>query len=309
MAYLEWLNRNGAVLSGNSAVQTGKEVWLRGRECSALPSHFTVYRRFGFLLSAYLRRKGRRTVRQVGQPQTVVATDMATAFAGPWVLPTPGRRIKWRLFFVDDALNASEELHDTRLGTFSAKAGAAAEGVGLDVEGDFKAAIDPVLRLSVLTPWQDDGFEDYLFELAADVANEDELVPESFASLSEFLSPLRSNEPPDGWSFYVEETEFELEEGERAPLRVRFEMPTPGTVVFALQMSAVLEDGEVSVASEPMVAHMPEEGSQGAVLLGGGDAGGGGARSRTTAGAAYEPSPHTLEEVERLFSRRPSPGG
>jgi hypothetical protein len=306
MGSLEWLNKNGAVLPGGTSVRTGKEIWLRGTDYEALPASFTVYRRFGVMLRYYRRYKGKPEVRRVGQPLTVHATDSKTAYAGPWVLPTPGRRLKWRLFFVDGTRRQSEELHDSRLGRFTPAVGVS-EGVSLVVEADFIAAIDPEVQFSVITPWGtgEDDFQQYVYELAADLTDEGEEFPQVLESVSAYFDPQYA---PEGWSFEVQQSEFELAEGERARVRVRVDAPTTGGVTFALQMKATIDDEAVAVVSEPMVAYKEEGGTQASLVFGGDDEDGGALEDEpTSAEDVAEGSENWLDAAERMLSRRPSP--
>ena len=285
---------------------------MRGTDYESLPLSFTVYRRFGVLLRYFRQLREKPAVRRVGQPQIARATDSTTAYAGSWVLPTPGRRIKWRLFFVDGTWRQSEELHDSRLGRFTPSVGIS-EGATVNVEGDFIAAIDPVVQLSVITPWGEgeDDFREYVHELAADVADEAEELPEVLEMLLAFFGSWMPTDAPEGWSFEVEQPEFELAESERVRIRVQVEAPTAGTTVFALQMKAIVDDEPVAVVSDPMVIYKPEDGTQADLVFGGDDEDGG---SEEEEPASVEDLGGTLaadlnEIAARLLSRRPSPAG
>jgi hypothetical protein len=276
MAYLRWRKDNGAELSGG--VQSGKDVLLSGDGYDSLPKEFSIQRRFGALLRQYRERKGLPITAAVGQPLRIKpGAEKGEAMAGPWALRTPGRRLKWRLFFEDGSGNSSEELHVSRLGELrSLKLGVLETGFKIDFR--FIAAIDPLVQLTVLMPWGEGkgDLHPFLRELADDVRGEGEGSDASLASLSEYLSEYLPAEQPPGWRLKANRTEFDLDEGEAAHFSIQIEAPTPGAAAFVLQMTAKVDGELLMVASDPLVVRVPEDGSQQAELLGDDDLSGGG---------------------------------
>jgi hypothetical protein len=268
LPYLNWKDGDHAVIPGGS-VHIGKRVLLSGERYETLPSEFTVQRRFGLLLRQYREKRGLPITAQVGNPLPIRPVSEGEGEAGPLVLLTPGRRVKWRLFFEDGKGNSSGEIHISRLGTFRSLGLGASEGE-LVIDGDFTAAIDPHIELSVLTPWDTNGanLHPFLRELADDVCAPEESSAESIASLSEFLGEYLPGTPPPGWRFEVEPDTFDLEEGESVSFRIRVEAPSPGATAFALQMKAEISGEPTMVASDPLVVRTPEDGSHPVELLG-----------------------------------------
>ena len=292
MPYLNWNNSNRAVLPGGS-VQIGKEVLLSGEGYDTPPSKFVIQRRFGLLLRRYREKKGLPITAQVGNPLSISpGGGDGKVEAGPWVLRTPGRRLKWRLFFEDEDGNNSDELHVSRLGELRSL-GLNVSGFGLEADFDFTAAIDPHVELSVLTPWgaHDTNLRPFLHELADDVRSEQEGSAESLASLSEFLGEFLPDAPPPGWSFEVTPDTFELDQGETASFSIQVETPSPGATAFALQMTAEIEGELAMVASDPLVIRMPEDGSRPVELLG---------DDNLSGDDSEEDEPEPIEERERI---------
>jgi hypothetical protein len=266
--YLNWQDDVRAVIPGGS-VRNGKRVFLSGERYETLPDEFTVQRRFGLLLRQYREKKDLPITAQVGNPLPIRPAGNGEGEAGPWVLRTPGRRLKWRLFFEDGKGNNSEEIHVSRLGRFRSLGLTASEG-GLVVDGDLTAAIDPHIELSILTPWgaEEADLQPFLRELADDVRSPEESNTESLASLTQFLGEFLPDAPLPGWRFEVEPETLDLDEGESASFRIRVETPSPGATVFAVQMAAKIEGESVMVASDPLVVRAPEDGSHPVELLG-----------------------------------------
>jgi hypothetical protein len=267
--HLHWLKEtNESELSGG--VQSGKDVLLSGDGYDAIPSEFAIQRRFGRLLRKYREKRNLPITAPVGQPLRIRTGDEdGQVKAGPLTLRTPGRRLKWRLFFEDGNGNNSEELHVSRLGELQSL-GLTILGTGLRIDFRTTAAVDPLVHLSVLTPWAtgEDDMRPYLVEMASDVREEGEDAEETAASLTEYLGDYLPTEQPPHWQFEFDQTEFELDEGESAHFSLHVDTPTPGAALFAVQMTAEIEGKKAMVASDPLVARMPEGGSQGAELLG-----------------------------------------
>jgi|GEM_PF-5775340 len=260
MPYLNWKNSKGAVLQGGS-IRAGTEVFLSGENYDALPAEFVVRRRFGALMRKHREKKDLPITEQVGNPLPITPGGEGRGEAGPLVLRTPGRRVKWRMFFEDAERNNSEELHVSRLGSVRSL-GVGVSEAELKADFDLTLAVDPHVELSLLTPW-DSGEANllpFLRELADDVCATDENTDESFASLHEFLAEFLPDAPPPGWSFEIEPDEFDLGEGESDSFSIRVEAPSPGAAAFAVQMTAEI-DGELAMAaSDLLVVRMPEDG-------------------------------------------------
>jgi hypothetical protein len=278
MPHLRWKDggpgSEAAELMGGICVKSGKRLWLWADGYSRPPDEFLIFHRLGFVMREYCRRKGRLPFVQLGQAQEVASQDDGRVSAGP-VRLTPGRRVKWRVFFADNAGNASEVLHVSRLGTFGLPE-VTILGNGLRLPWVFTAAVDPEVEVSVVTPWHGEEWTSYLRDLVSDVVGEDEGEDEALAFLAE--GPLEGylpQEPPDGWEFALEGERFELGEGERAEFSLTVRMPTVGAAAFALQASGEVEGEKVQIVSDPLIARMPDDGSETAELLGGDEGDGG----------------------------------
>lgn len=262
---------------GGTCVKHGKNLWLCGDDYAEDPTWFSAYHRLGFVLRRYCERKQRPTIIPVGKPQRVLPRDANGEFsAGPLKLPTPGRRLKWRIFFMDGAGHESDELHVSRIGSFEPPQ-ATVLGTGVNLPIVFTVAVDPEVELSVLTPWETEGWSSYLRELAGHVRDEGERVDDAVASLSAYLGAFLPEESPTDWSFDFDEDRFSLAAGESAHCTLSLEMPTPGGTVFAVRATGEV-DGEMAQAvSDPLIARMPDDGSETAELFGGdeGDSGSG----------------------------------
>jgi hypothetical protein len=302
VVHLYWSKLNGSVLPEGS-VRSGKDVLLRGRGYASAPENFAAQRRFGALLRRFRQQRGKPPIASVGPPLQVGTKDADEVQAGPLTLPTPGHRVKWRIFFEDEMGNSSKELHLSRLGTVKPAAGLPAEMGGAGIEFDFVAAIDPVVRVSVITPWgtDDEDFREYARELAGEAIDDDEDVDEAtdwlLAALSRFLPP----EPPPGWEMVPEQREFVIDEGESARIGLSIAAPTVGTVVFALQLAAEVDGERLTTTSEPLAIHVPEDGSQGSLLFGDGDAPGGDSSLEPEAPEFVDATAHAQGEPARAL--------
>jgi len=263
---LRWRKSNGAIIPGGS-IKPGKEMILSGGGYHVLPRTFTVQRRYGALLRRIREHRGQPAASPVDLPLDAIPQEVNAAISEPWVLPTPGRRLKWRLFFEDDRLGRSGEIHLSRWGSFGPSIGVPTGPVELGVQADFTASVDPVARFRVLTPWQEEGvpFRDLLGEL----------VEEGDTALDDLLEPYLPSAPPEGWKIGVSQDEFSIAEGESVNVSAQIHAPTAGGIAFALEMAAEVE-GEIMIAcSDPMVVEVPEDGDQPALLFSdGGDCGG-----------------------------------
>jgi hypothetical protein len=135
---------------------------------------------------------------------------------------------------------------------------------------DILMSVDPLLELSVMTPWQEgpEGLDDLLYELAADSAESGEDVAGTVEELRTYLAPHLPSQPPAGWEFNVPTRRLDLAAGERAEVEIRLRAPTPGSTVFAVQMKAVdgQEEGLTS-ASDILVVEVPTDPSQASLLF------------------------------------------
>jgi hypothetical protein len=260
MAFVHWrkLDTN-AVLMGGS-VGTGKDVLLTGEAYADLPSTFTVKRRYGALIRLYRQSRGEG-------PTTALETLVAVpdgrdrAQAGPVALLTPGRRLKWRMFFEDDLGNTSNELHVSRMGNFNGTVGVAAEPGRAQVETTFTAVVDPRIKVSLLSPWSGEEFDEFVHELAEDAAG-------TYEDLREFIAPLVPAEAPAGWRVTLRQERLSVDDGESIRVQADFHLPTPGAMIFALQMTAEVDGELIFSASDPLAVFAPEDGGQAAILFG-----------------------------------------
>jgi hypothetical protein len=260
------------------------------------PEHFTIYRKPGLIQRRLRERRGKPGLIQFDRLEAHSNPDAeGRASSEPWRLPTPpGLRPRWRTLFEDDQLNRSPVIGISRLGTMTPNIGVGvpiphAPGVegtfGLGVE--ITASVDPLVQLSVLTPWGDgdESLDEFLLELAEDAADQRE-DPE--AGLEQLVSYLGSHLParaPEGWRFTVPEGEREIREGEPVEVVVELRAPTRGSSAFAVQMRAVDQPEALASATDLLIVEVPEDGAD-ARLVFGGDVDDGGAGARFVPGAS-----------------------
>jgi hypothetical protein len=245
---------------GAGAVKAGKPVVLTA-EHPGLPNprSFTVYRDQGELVRRF------RTWR--GKPALPIVDRLPAHGAGQdpmwsdtWTLPArPGRRSTWRLLFEDDLLHQSPVLHVSRLGSITLKSEVEARvpvvpgpSARYSREVTAIAAVDPLVDVSVMTPWGDgaDDFSSYLHELATDASDDGE-DPEAVAeAFREYLAPHLPSEPPLGWQFRLSHPQLQLQAGEPADIRIELDAPNPGSTAFAIQMIATDTPDELAAASD-----------------------------------------------------------
>ncbi|HSS33559.1 MAG TPA: hypothetical protein VLL27_09795 [Solirubrobacterales bacterium] len=266
MAFVHWRKLDtGAVLMGGS-VKTGKDVLLTGEAYADPPSTFTVKRRYGALIRLYRQSRGEGPTTAL---ETLVAVPSGTdrAQAGPVALRTPGRRLKWRMFFEDDLGNASNELNVSRLGNFAGTVGVAVEPGRAQVETTFTAVVDPEVKMSLLSPWSGEEFDEFVDELVEDAATDGD-SPGAYEGLREFIAPLMPAEAPTGWRVTLRQERLMVDEGESIRVQADFQLPTPGVMIFALQMTAEVDGELITSSSDPLAIHVPEDGGQAAILFG-----------------------------------------
>jgi hypothetical protein len=279
MAELRWRKRNGAILPGGS-VKPGKEVVLGSDAFIAKPDRFTIYRELSALMRRVREEKGKSPFIQIDSlraSESGGGPDSARSEA--WTLPTPGRRIKWRLRFDDDQLHRSPVLHVSRLGTISAglapkaKAGIphgpSAEVSVVEIRAEIVASVDPVVDLFVMTPWgqKDEDLYGILDEFAADSTEEGEDPGGTREALTAYLGPHLPDEPPKGWEFTLPTSEVKLAEGERAEVVVQLRAPTPGSTAFAIQMRTVDQAEPDASVSDVFIVEVPSDPANASLLF------------------------------------------
>lgn len=277
MPELRWRKRNGAILPAGSW-KPGKEIVLGSDEFMVSPGHFTIYRRPGAVMRRFRERQGKPALIAVDKLKAYDDADGSMrARSEPWTLPTPGRRIKWRLTFEDDQLHPSPLIHVSRLGTMSPTIGAgvpiphvpgaeATLGIGIEIV----ASVDPVVEFSVLTPWGegDEDLRGFLYDLAADSTNEGEDPEATARDLFAYLAPHLPTEQPDGWEFAMRTPRLELPEGERVATLVELRAPTRASTAFAVQMRTPDEPDDLVSVSDLLVIEVPDDPAQASLLFG-----------------------------------------
>jgi hypothetical protein len=283
---------------GGICVKAEKPLWLWADGYATPPEEFVLYHRLGFVMRAFQQHRKRATVVRLEPPQEVASHDDGRLSAGP-VRLTPGRRMKWRVFFADDAGNTSQELHVSRFGTFGLPK-VNVLGNGLEIPGMFTTAVDPEVELSVLTPWHGDEWTSYLGELVSDVVGKEE-TGDAIAFLgARTLEGYLPGEPPDGWEFTLDQRRFELGEGESEKFALTVDMPSTGATAFALRASGEIDGEELQAFSDPLIARMPDDGNETAELLGGdeGDGGSGDLRPSTEPETLFGAGAELVEEFD-----------
>lgn len=282
MPDLRWRVHGSGILPPGSW-KPGKDVVLGSDEFAEPPNYFTIYRRPGAVQRRFREKKGKPGVIQIDRLKAGI--DHAAARSEPWRLPTPpGARIRWRAFFEDDQLNRSPIINISRLGKIIPNAGASvriphvpvAEGT-LGIGFEITASVDPLVELSVLTPWGDGGAEsldEYLYELAQDSLDEDDDPAATLDELVSYLAPHLPNRAPEGWEFRVPDPQRDIPEGEPVEMLVELQAPTRASCAFAIQMRAV-DHPDLMAASDLLVVEVPEDRADARLLFGGGSGEGG----------------------------------
>lgn len=267
------------ILPGGT-VKAGKRVVLTQDHVGVtLPTNFTIYAAQGELM--------RRFRAWRGKPQVVVVDRLKARGAGSdpmwsdtWTLPTPpGRRTSRRLLFEDDLLHQSPVLRVSRLGSIGLRPGLDAclpvvPGLSatFSIDASIIVAVDPLLDLSVMTPWGEgaDDLSGYLYELAVEASDDDENPETVFEDLKAYLGAHLPSERPPGWEFRVRHRRVELRAGQRADITVEVDAPNPGSVAFAIQMIAIDSPDGIAAGSDLFIVEKPPDEAP-SLLCGDGD--------------------------------------
>jgi hypothetical protein len=272
---LKWRKRNGAILPTGSW-KPGKETVLGSDDYIDPPGHFTIYRKPSPVVRRFRERRGKPAMVEVERLEAIQAADgTRRARSEPWTVPTPpGMRISWRLLFDDDQLHRSPVLHISRLGKMTPTIGAGIPippvelnaGVGLDII----TSVDPLVELTVLTPWADGdlSLDGYIRELAEDAADKGEDPDASIEDFVSYLAPHLPKRAPAGWEFSVLERIREIPEGERVETAVRLRAPTRASTAFAVQMRTLDHPEQLVSATDLLVIEVPEDRAPATFLFG-----------------------------------------
>lgn len=257
MATLRWLKRNHATLPP-TVVRAGKEVILNGTGYTVPPNSFQVYRTFSKPIRRFREARGKSPISEVDSISTH-SNGTGSAQSNPWTLPPPPRRLKWNLVFEDSRLNRSPGLAVSRLGLIRPKGGLGVEGATVSLGLEITAAIDPLISLSVLTPWapREEGLHALLHELAVDAADGEEDADSD--ALREYLGGYLPADPPKGWEFAISPDELELEEKKRARVSLTLYAPSAGAAAFAVEMAATVDGERLAVVSDLIAIEVPED--------------------------------------------------
>lgn len=262
-----------------SRVKSGKPLWLWADGYGNPPRELFLFRKAGVVTRTYRHKKGRPVITRHGQPQTVRAHEDGLLSAGPIRL-TPGRRVSWTVLFsdvdsIDKAINRSDEIRVSSLVEFEPPQ-PQAFGFGIRIPIRFVTVIDPVIELSILTPWSGEEWDSYLRDQVADEVAEGESEDEAVAFLQEqVLEGYVPQEPLEGWYFALDEDRFELEEDQGAETMLAVDIPTPGATAFVIQARAMIDGEEILDVSDLIVIRKPEDGEATAELFDGGEGDGG----------------------------------
>ena len=249
----------GAVKAGKVVVLTVENPqWPLGR-------NVTIYRTPGEIGRRFRVRRGKSPLIELDQ-LAIRANGAEPLRSDPWTLPTPGRRLKWRVLFEDEYLHQSAILHVSRLGMIKPNLGPniAIPGVpgvqaAFAIEFELQSAIDPVVELSVMTPWgnDDEDLRPYLYELAEDACDKNENPEIAADELRAYLGPHLPADPHAGWEFRVSEPRLELQAGERKTVSVELHAGARGSTAFAVQMVAA-DNPELATASDLLIIDVPD---------------------------------------------------
>jgi hypothetical protein len=299
MATLGWRDEDNAILS-SAAVLAGKKVTLTGDGYAELPGAFDVYRTFGSVARRVRQKRGKPELAPV-QSLTPNQEPPSAARSDRWRIPPPPHRLKWRLLFEDDRLNRSPILPVSRLGSID-NAGGGFAGASLSLGFKVITAIDPRLRLSLVTPWGegDESLHGHLRELEEDEAEEPE---EANGAMLEYMERFLPSEPPAGWEFSVTPDALELDEGGSAHVTVEIQFPTPGVTAFALQM-AVEGEEELAAVSDVLAVEVPEDLQHASLLFADDDQGGPGAENMLSGVRVVDVEEGSLRAVMERFRSR-----
>jgi hypothetical protein len=164
--------------------------------------------------------------------------------------------------FEDDLQHQSPVLRVSRLTSIELTAAPpSVAGDTLSAKTTIAPAVDPVLGLSVLTPWGSghEALDPYLYELAESACDEGESAQETAWALREYLRPHLPTNPPAGWQFRLSEPQLELDAGETSTVTVELTTPSAGSAAFAIQAVAAGTPEPLAGASDVFVVEKQDD--------------------------------------------------
>jgi hypothetical protein len=227
------------------------ERWW-GNEHTQRSPYFTVHQIFESRFRRILSHLGAATETEKTRIDTVPGADDRTVVsAEPWsVVAVSGPRARAVYVFRNTASSQSPRLIAHRFGDVKLKVAAGAN-VGADVgvatagvngSGELGTtvitAIDPIVRVRLLLPWERDelSLDAYVKEQFEAIHDVD--TGEAMAAFRDVLAPELPREIPEGWSF-VSPPGRTVMEGEAADFSIGVGAQTPGRTLFAIEVQEV----------------------------------------------------------------------
>ncbi|MGH2721817.1 MAG: hypothetical protein ACRDJO_09465, partial [Actinomycetota bacterium] len=232
---LHWVTTSGSVLDG-SALVPGKDVLLREQFGPAgPPTALRVEEVYDAIFDWLLRQHG--TTRPILSLGVTEPDNGVVHSADPWQLPVPTNvRGQSTFRFLDDRGARSGTITSSRLAELSfkvtgrakpAKAGAFAVDGDASVEGTLRFAVDPRVRVVLMTPWGRGEADlraylrDYVGAAAVDGGELQEYLPAS---------------QPRDWRFDVPGGPLTGDVDRPASFRLGIHVGGPGTALLALKV-------------------------------------------------------------------------
>jgi hypothetical protein len=262
MADLRWLKAGNALISENTSVRSGSQVFVQGRHyenVKALPDQFTVHRTYGRLMTRYLRLRNRPVTLKLADLDAIRETD-TSVMSQPWIVPTTGRRHEMPVYAFDRFRNESYRITANSVASVRVGPNITIAGNGGSI-GDVTtvASVDPVIDFTILLPWATEAGQPIqgIVEEMADVLYQDFALDEATGqapeSLYGYVAWAMPPEPPRGWSIDLAVSRASLDAGESLTFGIRFRTPTPGASAFAIQATADIDGSIETVVSDLMV--------------------------------------------------------
>ena len=262
MADLRWLKAGNALISENTSVRTGSEVFVQGRhyeDVRALPAQFTVHRTYGRFMTRYLRSRKRPVTLELADLDATPETDTSVR-SQPWIVLGTGKRFNMPVRAFDRFGNESYRITANSVASVRVGPNINIAGTGGSF-GDVTvvASVDPVIDFTILLPWATEDSQPIqgIVEEMADVLYQDFDLAEAKGSAPEslygYVARAMPPEPPQGWTIDLAESRASLNAGESLTFGIRFRTPTPGASAFAIQATADIGGSIQTVVSDLMV--------------------------------------------------------
>lgn len=260
MPQIRWMKPSGRRILADTTVHTGSALKASARFYEAtLPESFGLWRGYNRVGSWMLRKRNKPTLTLIDDDIDATPTSASSVETEEFVVPTFGLRVHVPLILRDELGNVSPRLYASGLGGLEIGPNIQVLGNGGGLgSADFKAAVDPSVKIRALFPWYrgEDGLESYIEEVAADVApqadaNPGELMRE-FVSAFEWAMP---SDPLPDWQIKLSLDHFHADEGSHVPFEFHVDAPTPGITAFAIEVT-VSESQEEELARGSAVSEL-----------------------------------------------------